>query len=226
MKSIFKKIQTPRALAQLPSQLGQSNNYEDWRNSFLKDRLRFLYLVAVFGNPSMFLVDYFQGDQRITLFLLRILMETFWILGFLIVRFKNDILQPNGLLIFWVLGANICISEMTVVLGGFSSLYYIGLNLMFLCAAVIVPVSWKSHAIAQLSSLIYYLVANIFRSQGIVNLADVSLNLMLLIWTCIALTVSVYLYERLHRAEFEARMKLLELDRLKSEFFANVSHEL
>ena len=153
-------------------------------------------------------------------------MESFWVLGFLMLRSQNDSIQLNALLIWWILGPNIIISEMVVVLGGFSSVYYIGLNLMFLGAAVVAPVSWKSHLIGQLTSLLYYLGVNIFRSRGVINLADVSLNLTILIWMCIALLVSVFLYERLHRAEFEARIKLLELDRLKSEFFANVSHEL
>jgi signal transduction histidine kinase/class 3 adenylate cyclase len=226
MKSISEKNQPPQLLGQLSSQGFQLDKYEDCRNCFLKDRLRVLYLLAIFGNPTMLWVDYLQGDHWITLLLLRTLMESFWILGFLMLRSQNDSIQLNALLIWWILGPNIIISEMVVVLGGFSSLYYIGLNLMFLGAAVVAPVSWKSHLTGQLTSLLYYLGVNIFRGQGVINLADVSLNLTILIWMCIALLVSVFLYERLHRAEFEARIKLLELDRLKSEFFANVSHEL
>ena len=58
MKSSFEKNQPPEISGQLPSQGVQLDKYEDQRNRFLKDRLRILYLLAIFGNPSMLLVDY------------------------------------------------------------------------------------------------------------------------------------------------------------------------
>jgi signal transduction histidine kinase/class 3 adenylate cyclase len=125
-----------------------------------------------------------------------------------------------------------------VTLGGFASQYYNGLNLVYLTAAVIAPVSWPSHLAAELVTLSSYYVSNSLGAQPDFNAAIE--NSFFLIWTCVALLFSVGLYERLQSAEFQARMserrareelevsnrKLLELDRLKSEFFANISHEI
>jgi hypothetical protein len=116
---------------------------------------------------------------------------------------------------------------MTVVLGGFTAQYYNGLNLVFLAAAVIVPVSWPSHLIAQAGTLVSYYGMNLLRTSGTADIDAAIENSFFLVWTCVALIFSVSLYERLQRAEFQARLfehsarveleasnqKLLELDR-------------
>jgi adenylate cyclase len=148
--------------------------------------------------------------------------------------------SPNLLLALWILIGNLCIAQMTVVLGGFTAQYYSGLNLVFLAAAVIVPISWPTHLVAQLVTLLYYYGANFLHAQTPAGLNAAIENSFFLVWTCVAVLFSVNLYERLQRAEFQARVserrisrqleasnqKLRELDRLKSEFFANISHEL
>jgi len=216
-----------------------ADSYETSQSAFAAERLRVLYFLGLIANPVFFAADLLLYRQHLQeLFIIRVILELG--LGFSFWAFRKRWLTPNVALVFWILIGNLCIAHMTVLLGGFTAQYYNGLNLVFLAAAVIVPVSWRSHLVAQGITLAYYYGANFFRPTTAADLNAAIENSFFLVWTCVALLFSVYLYERLQRAEFEARVserrarqeleasnrKLLELDRLKSEFFANVSHEL
>ncbi|HNP28432.1 MAG TPA: ATP-binding protein [Nitrospirales bacterium] len=225
-KSPRQEIQPPDIPGNLPSRLVQLSKYEDWRYGFVKERLRIFYLIALISNPIWIGLDYSHGSPFYSLVLLRALFNLAWIIGFWRIHYENSLLELKILLVTTVLIPNMGIAEMTVVLGGFSSQYYNGINLLFLAGAVIIPVFWKVHLVAHLCSLVYYFGTNFLQNPQITNWQIPFENFMFLVWTSLVLLTSVLLYERLQRAEFEARMQLLELDRLKSEFFANVSHEL
>lgn len=216
--------------------------YEPWRRHFTLERLVVLYYLGLVANPVFLAADVLLHREHLSsLLTIRTILELGLVICFVILKSRSALLTPNALLVLWVLIGNLCIAQMTVVLGGFAAQYYSGLNLVFLAAAVIVPVSWPSHLVAQIGTLLYYYGTNfLLRTPTPTDLNAAVENSFFLVWTCVALLFSVYLYERLQRAEFEARRsehrisqqleasnrKLLELDRLKSEFFANISHEL
>ena len=225
----------------MPSDPANITSFTEWRSQFARERLRILYFLGLVANPVFLISDVlFYREQLPVLLVIRAILE----LGFLLVFFgevrRESRLGPHVPLILWVLIGNLCIAQMTLYLGGFSSAYYNGLNLVFLAAAVIVPISWLTHLSAQVATLIYYYGANYLYPLTPGAAAAAIQNSFFLIWTCIACLFSVYLYEKLQIAEFTARLserrareelegshlKLLELDRLKDQFFANISHEL
>ncbi len=222
--------------------LTQDNEiYEEWRDRFIAHRLRVLYIVGLVVNPIFIGSDYLAHEEHLySLLLIRGILELGLGIGFLSLRFQLAFFKREVLLALWVIIPNICIVHMILLLGQVQSHYYTGLGLVLLTSAVIVPVSWPSHLVAQICTLLYYYGATfiqntLFRTTGL--LIE---SLYHLVFVCVALQISIILYERLQRAEFQARQaerkareeveashkKLLELDRLKSEFFANISHEL
>jgi signal transduction histidine kinase/class 3 adenylate cyclase len=224
-----------------PAESKAPDTYEKWLAPFAAERVKVLYYLGLAANVAFILADFLLYREHIPVLLpYRAVIET----GFLVVLvalFHGVAYgRPALPLIAWVLIGNLCIAQMTVLLGGFQSPYFNGLNLVFLAAAVIVPISWRSHLLAQFVTLAYYYGANLARPMTSADANAAIVNSFFLVWTSVACLFSVFLYERVQRRVFEAQRaeqrarkdleasneKLRDLDRLKSEFFANISHEI
>ncbi len=143
-----------------------------------------------------------------------------------------------GLLI--VLVANLSISLMIYISEGAVSPYYAGLNLVILGMGVLLPWTFKENFFVCIMTLVLYLGACLCHQKIPIEWNTLFNNLYFLILTStICITASYYISRRRFdefrlRYELDIRNKeiarsyeqLEELDRLKSEFFANVSHEL
>src|SRR5688500_5976723 len=146
--------------------------YKEWRTKFINERLQVLNYLGFIANPAFIALDYLQHREFLMpLFMIRVVLQFGLFCGFLLLKYGSKSIPPYWIVILWVVVANLCVTQMTVILGGFSSQYYNGLNLVYLTAAVIVPVSWPSHLIGQLVTLSSYYLSNFLGAQPNVNAA-------------------------------------------------------
>ncbi len=140
----------------------------------------------------------------------------------------------------WVLLVQISISWMVYVSEGSASPYYAGLNLAILAAAVLLPYTFLETLLLFGLTLVMYLAACFLPGAAPVNWSLLFNNVYFLVLSGIICLVSSVYSSRRRLEDFRLRYelarrndeisrsyrKLEELDRLRSIFFANISHEL
>ncbi len=140
----------------------------------------------------------------------------------------------------WVLLVQVSISWMVYVSEGSASPYYAGLNLAILAAAVLLPYTFLETLLLFALTLVMYLAACFLPGAAPVNWSLLFNNVYFLVLSGIICLVSSVYSSRRRLEDFRLRYelarrnaeisrsyrKLEELDRLRSIFFANISHEL
>lgn len=124
--------------------------------------------------------------------------------------------------------------------GGASSTYYAGINLVIVVTGILIRWRLSDTGWMCFIGISMYLVACFLHAGGIGSWSVFFNNLYFLVLTAIFSVTGNYIYERLrfsefrlqeelnqNRAELENKNgKLMEMDRIKSQFYANISHEL
>lgn len=184
--------------------------------------------------PAGISLDYMVYPQHFTEFLwLRMACDA--LIGAVLALFAFDFGRRHvkGLTLLWLAAVQLMIAYMIFRTEGGSSSYYAGLNLAMLAAGIVLPTSRLEAGLFALFTLATYLLATLVAGLAQTRPEVLFNNLYFLILTAtIAVVANHFIREtrlrelRLSGELAQKNTELAELDRLKSDFFANVSHEL
>ena len=191
-------------------------------------------IMAMIAIPFFSFLDYFlYREHLITFLILRIISTIPFIIVFLWIK-KSEFMKKHilGLSAFLYLDIGFTISLMIHLTEGYESPYYAGLVMviLILCIVLTLPLKWT----IVISLLIYgsYIIPIIIRG----NIDDWPIffnNNLFLIGMVIFAVFGARIKEYFQFNEFKSRYdiqkaneELKKLDELKSQFFANVSHEV
>ena len=190
-------------------------------------------IAASIAIPLFGILDYFMYPQMFTTFLLiRAAVVVGSMVIFLVTHTKFGKRYPRELGMLEYLLCCACVVLMVHLTEGYMSPYYAGINIVFIVFLAILPMDFRRAGV--ICALVYaaYIVP-ILILQRIENLALFANNNFFLLATIILVILSSYFATNLRFREFSGRYKLAlaneelkKLDVLKSQFFANVSHEV
>ncbi|MCE0484626.1 MAG: ATP-binding protein [Methylacidiphilales bacterium] len=196
--------------------------------------------MLVFGlMPAGILLDYFVYPEKLGLFfVLRILCSVLALIlwGLLSLSVGQRHFRIFGMLCFIL--PSLFIAIMIYRSDGEQSSYYAGLNLVLIGMTWAAQVEFVESIIASFLTILMYCVACF--ANGPVAGTVMFNNLYFIVLTGIIVITGSYFVNRLRFREFTLRAeldtsrkdlevsnrKLVEMDKAKSEFFANISHEL
>jgi response regulator RpfG family c-di-GMP phosphodiesterase/signal transduction histidine kinase len=194
---------------------------------------RLTSVVASIAFALFSLLDYVIYPQLYIKFLLiRVGVVAINILLFFAVRTQTGKKYPLEIAMLEYLFCGISIVWMVHLAGGYASPYYAGINLVLLAFIFLLPIGPKRTLI--ICTLLYaaYVLPIAFFGR-IMNIAVFLNNNFFLLSTIILVVISAELNRQIRFKEFSGRFNLAQaneelkqLDTLKSQFFANVSHEV
>ena len=195
-------------------------------------------LLVIFLMPVGFCLDYFVYPSHLQLFLVVRILTSFLACGLLYLHFTEA-----GHRYYRFLGVPIAllpaaaIAWMIYDTQGPVSPYYAGLNLIVLAVSVVVRFN-RIESVAAVGGIFLLYFATCVR--GITSFPMFVNNCYFLLLTGVIVVVGNHFFTQLRIQEFtlryqldqnkreieETNRKLVEVDKLKSRFFANVSHEM
>jgi signal transduction histidine kinase len=195
--------------------------------------LKIGFLLTLFFVPAGNCLEWFVYPQYITEFLLtRLLFDVFQLPLFVLLFFPIAKRHIKLLCHIWPLIPVVMVSWLIYRSEGSVSPYYAGLNLMVIVACFLIPFTWLESLFYCSMTLLTYVVACVMHDQTQVQWWLLANNLYFLSVTGVICVVACYFLTLKRQEDFRLRHELAkrndqlaELDRIKSDFFANISHE-
>jgi len=212
----------------LPSTNDPILKYTEWQREFMFKRLRLGLIVAACSILSFFLVNVVLHEHEMEehLFWLSIQMiEELSLLSCLILLHTKIGRTHLPYIFLWFSWSITLIPQYGAFRFGFMQFDIIAWSLMFLGQAALMPVQWRLHLLSQAMVFIHFYLINQWFNLSIPLFESFPefATYLYFLWFCIICDLSVFLYERLQKAEFEARFALqtehgaLKVEQEKSE---------
>ncbi|MEA5617792.1 adenylate/guanylate cyclase domain-containing protein [Cronbergia sp. UHCC 0137] len=198
----------------------QNESYQDQTKRFLIKRLQLqskIMLIAGVTLTAFFIWVNQETVHKIYAFKVGFLVESFILACWYSCRTSIGSRYPH--LIFLCLSwCSTCVIQIdTALLFNYVEPLTNIWNLTFLTQATIVPVLWRMHLISQLGTIVCYVGLYIFFDPQLgYPLAHYVEKGLYLFWTGLVCVLSVYLYEKLRKKEFQATQEL-EIAKQQSE---------
>ncbi len=213
-----------------------SKAYEEAQSLLRMKDLNVAYIVALILMPLGFSIDYIvYSDVFLQLTAIRSISVVLLLITYILYKAQR---KNRFLGIFeniWAIIIILTLCIMIYITGGVKSSYYAAINLVIVGSAFLLPLTLSGAlVIFSVATLSYVVTVVIHSSSDFFDFgSDLYNNLYFIVLTGIIGCIASFFNEKRRFSEFSLRYELDErnkelsqLDRIKSEFFANVSHEL
>lgn len=215
--------------------------WSDWLLHRNRSGMRGLLWIVVTMYPMFGVLDYLIAPRE-WLWLLygtRGVITVITLIMFRVVSTNLFARHPNSITAAYMITAALGISLMTVFMGGLSSPYYAGLTLAIVATGLLFVWPTRVVVATHATIIVSFLVPNLLIGHEVDLMTAVSNQFFLISTAIIAGTGQTVAY-RSQREQVQNQLtletttehlekahdKLKQLDKFKSEFFANITHEL